>query len=92
MFTKKRLVKIWIRNDLPLPKKVCCFPAMKHPLHDMLKQLEVGESFAWPMELKANPNSLQSVTRVHEKATGKKFKFRTVYIKLKKTYCIWRIK
>jgi len=86
----RRLVKLWIWDELPLPKKVRSFPAMKHPLHQMLKQLEIGECFDWPRELKAKPNNLMAIMRVHERVTKKKFRFRTIYPKGNLTYRIWR--
>lgn len=88
----RRTIKLTIWDDLPLSKKIRSFPVMKHPLHAMLKQLEVGECFDWPRELKGTPNQLQAVMRTHEKATGKKFKFRTIYPKQTLTYRIWRTK
>lgn len=82
----RRLIKIWIDDSLPLPAKVRNFPAMKHPLHQMLGVLKVGESFAWPNDLAGSRNNLQAVARHHEKRTGKKFKARTI----KGTLNFWR--
>lgn len=76
---KKITITIW--DELPLPSKVRNFPAMKHPLHKMLKLLEVNQALDWPRELKATANQLQAVMRTHEKATKKKFRFRTVWPK-----------
>ena len=87
----RRKISIWIWDDLPLPKKIRSFPVMKHPLHEMLKQLEVGECFDWPRDLQGKPNQLQAIMRTHERAMKKKFKFRTIYPKGTLTYRIWRM-
>lgn len=87
----RRKISIWIYDDLPIPKKIRSFPVMKHPLHQMLKQLEVGQALDWPRELKETPIKLRAVMQRHGKATGKKFKFRTCYPSGNLTYRIWRI-
>lgn len=74
----RRLIKLWVDDGLPLPDKIRNFPAMKHPLHQMLAVLKVGESFAWPEDLAGAKNNLQAIARHNEKRTGKKFGARTM--------------
>ena len=92
----RRKVTITIWDDLPIPKKIRNYPAKKHPVHPMLKELNVGECFDWPNDLKISPVLLQSVIRGHERSSDKKFKFRTIaqkpWSKQQKTHRIWRIK
>jgi len=76
----RRLVKLWIWDELPICPKVRNFPAMKHPLHAMLKTLNVGESLDWPKDLsEQNPNKLRAIMQRHEKSTGKRFTMRTIW-------------
>jgi hypothetical protein len=92
----RRKVTLTIWDDLPIPAKIRSLPVKKHPLHPMLEQLEVGECFDWPRDLKATPVQLQAIIRRHERSVDKKFKFRTVmpkpWSKQKINYRIWRIK
>ena len=76
----RRKITIMIWDDLPIPAKVRSFPVMKHPLHEMLKQLEIGQALDWPRELKEqNPNKLRAIMQRHSKTTKKKFTMRTIW-------------
>ena len=78
----KRKITITIWDDLPIPAKVRSFPVMKHPLHEMLKQLEIGQALDWPKELnEQNPSRLRAIMQRHSKSTGKKFVMRTIWPK-----------
>jgi hypothetical protein len=93
----RRLIKAWVWDDLPLPKKIIFFPQMKHPLHSFLKLLEVGQCVELPPLFDKIPaNKLMAIKQRHAKSTGKSFKFRTIYPKPwsneKKTHRIWRTK
>ena len=94
----RRLVKLWIWDDLPIPAKVRSLPTFTHPLHDMLKQLEVGQAMDWPKDLnEQDPNKLHAIMQRHQKSTGKRFAMRTVWPRpwqgdKWKTIRIWRMK
>ncbi len=93
----RRLVKLWIWDDLPIPAKVRSFPTMKHPLHEMLKQLEIGQALDWPRNLnEQDPNKLRAIMQRHQKSTGKRFTLRTIWPRpwsgdKGRTIRIWRI-
>jgi len=92
----RRKITLTIWDDLPIPAKVRSFPAMKHPLHNMLKRLEIGQAMDWPRELKMqDSNRLRAIISVHQKSTGKKFTLRTIWPRAWKgdkgrTIRIWR--
>ena len=92
----RRLVKLWVWDDLPIPAKVRTFPTFTHPLHEMLKVLEVGQAMDWPRDLnEQNPNRLRAIMQRHSKSTGKSFTLRTILPNLRKgdkgkTIRIWR--
>ena len=93
----RRTVKLVIWDDLPIPERIAPFPQMKHPLHEMLKELEVGECFVVPEELDSvTSNRLLAIKQRHSLATGKRFTFRTIYpkpwSKEKTIRSIWRTK
>jgi hypothetical protein len=78
----RRRITITIWDDLPIPAKVRPFPVMKHPLHEMLKQLEIGQALDWPRDLnEQDPNKLRAIMQRHQKTTGKKFTMRTIWPK-----------
>jgi len=92
----RRLVKLWIWDDLPIPAKVRSFPTFTHPLHEMLKLLDIGQAVDWPRDLsEQDPNKLRAIMQRHQKSTGKKFTLRTILPNLRKgdkgkTIRIWR--
>jgi|694.fasta_scaffold13059_17 hypothetical protein len=76
--TNLKKYTIVINKDVPLVPKSTLSSRTMHPLSFLLKKLEVGESFQWPVEAGGDFNKLRSVAAYWGKKWGRSFTGRQV--------------
>jgi len=80
-----------IDQDVPIVPKQSLSSRTAHPMAFLLKKMEVGNSFQWPLDAPGNFNTLRAVATYYGKKWGRKYVGRQVVAtKGRKGLRIWR--